>query len=219
MLELFGQPVESYGGQLQATPYNQFGAGGGAFSPSSFAALPGLLQNLPLNATEQALTGGGIQSLGFLQGLQGQGLLEQAGAALGGMFDPQAQIALARRGFEQETLPTILERAPGFSSSDLQRELTKGGVDLETQIAALTQQSGLQAAALAPQLAAAIGTNLFDQASAALGYGQLGRDFIREQSPSGDAFRTLAALQSLTTPALTTFGKGSQSSKGGGFWG
>src|SRR5262245_31050234 len=84
--------------------------------------------------------GGGLQGLGLAAALQAQGLLSQGGEALAGQLaGPEAAIAQARRSFSQETLPSILERAPGFSSSDLQRELTRAGTDLETNIAALRE--------------------------------------------------------------------------------
>lgn len=218
VLELFGSPVTSAAGQLQTVPYQQFGEGGGVFSPESFASLSGLMTNIPQNPVETAALG--TQGLGFLAGLQSQGLLNQGAQALTQQLaGPEAAIAQARRGFSQETLPAILERAPGFSSSDLQRELSRAGVDLETNVAALRDQNLTQLLGLAPGYAQALGTNLFDQAAATLGFGQLGRDFMREVSPSGDAFRTLSAIQSLTGPAITSYAQGSQSSKGGGFWG
>ena len=212
-----GQPVAS-GGQFQPTA---FGGAGSAFTPESFAALPGLLQNFPMTGTEQAITGGGLQQAGFLSGLQSQDLLRQGAAALPALLEtePTAAIAAARRGFSQETVPTILERAPGFSSSDLQRELSRAGVDLDTNIAALREANlgrvGQTVQGL-PQFAQAFGSNLLDQAAQVLGFGQLGREFMQDVGPAGDAFRVLSALQSLTGPALTNFQFGSQKSKSGG---
>jgi len=174
-----------------------------------------------MTGTEQAITGGGLQQAGFLSGLQSQDLLRQGAAALPALLEtePTAAIAAARRGFSQETVPTILERAPGFSSSDLQRELSRAGVDLDTNIAALREANlgrvGQTVQGL-PQFAQAFGSNLLDQAAQVLGFGQLGREFMQDVGPAGDAFRVLSALQSLTGPALTNFQFGSQKSKSGG---
>ena len=223
LMSLFGTGVESGGGQYTQVPYQQFGQGQGAFSPQSFAALPGLLQNQPLTGVESAILGaqgggfgGGIQGMGLQNALTSQDLLNRTAGAL--TIEPEAAIAQARRGFTQDTLPAILERAPGFSSSDLQREMTRAGVDLETNIGALRDAHQLALAQTVPQLAQSVGTNLLDQASQVLGFGQLGRELVRETGPAGDAFRVLTALQSLTTPALTQLSTGDAKSKGGGFW-
>lgn len=279
LLSLFGGQPQVSGGQFVPTAF-----GGGAFDPSMFGALPGLLQNQPLSGVEQfilgaqptpgfqlpsgagAVTGaaptplgtatasgstpkgggaapqvgqagvapgqpaglspeqlaaagggafgGGLQGLGLQAALQSQGLLQQGATALSGQLQgPEAAIALARRGFQEQTLPGILERAPGFSSSDLQRELTRGGVDLETNISALREAGISQAIQQTPGYAQALGTNLLDQASQVLGFGQLGREMIRDVSPAGDAFRVLTALQSITTPAITSQGVGSSKGK------
>lgn len=213
---LFGSPSTTSGGQYQP---QGFAGPGALFTPQSFAALPGLLQNIPLNATEQQAIG--LQGQGLQNAIGSQNLLQQGAAALPALLEtnPTASIAAARRGFSQETLPAILERAPGFSSSDLQRELTRAGTDLETNIAALKEANlgrvGQVVQGL-PQFAQAYGSNLLDQAAQTLGFGQIGRDLMRETSPAGDAFRVLAALQSLTGPALSNLQSGgsSQSSKG-----
>ena len=211
LLSLFGGQPTVRAGQFQPTA---FGGEGASFTPQSFGALPGLLQNLPLSGAESFLTSPGFQGLGVQAGLQSQGLLQQGASALSGQLQgPEAAIAAARRGFQQEILPAILERAPGFSSSDLQRELTRGGVDLETNIAALREAGISGAIGQVPGFAQALGTNLLDQASQVLGFGQLGREMIREVSPAGDAFRVLAALQSLTSPAITSAGFGGSKSK------
>ena len=217
LLSLFGNQPITQGGQFGLQNQQTFGESGGVFSPQSFAALPGLLQNMPMTSTEQLVTGGGIQGLGLQGALQSQGLLEQGAGALSQQLQgPEAAIAQARRGFTQETVPDILERAPGFSSSDLQRELTRGGVDLETNIAALRESSQSNAIGQVPGYAQALGSNLLDQAAQVLGFGQLGRDMIREVSPAGDAFRVLTALQSLTSPALTNISSGQQKNKSTG---
>lgn len=206
LFSLFG-PQAGVGGQGYVP--TGFGTPGSAFTPESFGALPGLLQNRPANPIEQFLAGGGLQGSALGGALQGQDLLQQGANALPALLqtEPTAAIAAARRGFSQETLPAILERAPGFSSSDLQRELTRGGVDLETNIAALREANlgrvGQTVAGL-PAYAQALGTNLLDMAAQNLGFGQVGREFLNEVSPAGDAFRVLAALQSLTGPALTS---------------
>jgi len=220
LMSLFGTNVQTEGGQYQPTAYQQFGQSG-AFTPQSFGALPGLLQNFPMTNTESSITGGGVQNLGFLSGLQSQNLLQQGANTLPALLEtnPAASIAAARRGFTEETIPAILERAPGFSSSDLQRELARSGTDLETNIAALKEQNlgrvGQVVEGL-PAFAQAFGSNLLDQAANVLGFGQVGRDFMREQSPAGDAFRVLSALQSLTGPALTSFSTGQQKNKSTG---
>ena len=212
LLDLFGGNVIASGGQFFPTSFGQ----GGAFSPQSFAALPGLLQNQPLTGVEQSILGaqgggfgGGIQGLGMQAGLQAQGLLEQGAAALPALLEtnPAASIAAAQRSFKEDTLPAILERAPGFSGSDLQRELTRAGVDLQTNIAALKEANlgrvGQVVAGL-PGYAQAYGQNLFDSATQALGFGQLGRQLVMENTPAGDAFRVLTALQGLTGSAITS---------------
>ena len=153
----------------------------------------------------QTVFGGGVQGQALLAALQGQGLLEQAGTTVSELLEgPEAAVRLARRGFEQETIPAILERAPGFSSSDLQREVTRAGADLDAQIAALREQTRGSAAALAPTIAQAIGSNLLDQTANILGFGQLGREFVRDVSPAGDALRMLTIFQGLTGQAITT---------------
>lgn len=205
-----GQPIAS-GGQFIPTG---FGGEGSAFTPQSFAALPGLMQNIPATGAESFLTSPEFQGLATQQGLMSQGLLNQgAGVLSEQLAGPQAAIALARRGFSEETLPAILERAPGFSSSDLQRELTQAGTDLETQIAALREAGQSKALSQVPGFAQAVGTNLLDQASQVLGFGQLGREFMREVGPAGDAFRVLTALQTLTGPALSQLQLGSSKGK------
>lgn len=215
IISLFGGNPTVSGGQFVPTTFGQ----GGGFSPQSFGALPGLLQNLPLTGAEQTITSPQFQQLGLQNALQAQGLLQQGAAAIPDLLnaDPTAAIAKARQQFSQETLPSILERAPGFSSSDLQRELGRAGTDLETNIAALREAGlgqRLQTAATAiPQFAQSLGTSLLDNASQVLGFGTLGRDLIRETSPAGDAFRVLTALQSLTTPAITSQGFGTSKGK------
>lgn len=220
LISLFGGQPIAKGGQFRPTAF----AEGGLFSPESFAALGGLLQNQPLTGVEQSILGaegggfgGGLQAAGLGTALQSQRLLGLGAQALPALLEtePTASIAAARRGFTQETIPSILERAPGFSSSDLQRELTRGGVDLETNVAALREANlgrvGQVVEGL-PGFAQAFGSNLLDQAAQVLGFGQLGRELVREVSPAGDAFRVLSALQSLFGgPALT--GTGSTSSK------
>jgi len=221
LFNLFGGQPNVNRGMYVPTSY---GGDNAAFTPQSFGALPGLLQNQPLTGTESAILGaqnggfgGGIQSLGLQNALTSQDLLNQGAATIPALLqtDPTAQIAQAKRQFAQETMPSILEQAPGFSSSDLQRELTKAGVDLQTNIAALKEQNlgrvGQVVSAL-PGYAQAQGSNLLDQASQVLGFGTLGRQFTMEQSPAGDAFRVLTALQSLTGPGL--IGGGSTSSQG-----
>lgn len=210
LLSLFGGAPQVRGGQFQPTAF----AGPGAlFTPESFSALPGLLANQPLTPVESFLTGGSIQGPALAAALQGQGLLQQAAGAVPALLEtePTAAIAAARRGFTEETIPAILERAPGFSSSDLQRELARAGTDLELGVAALREANlGRVGATVAqlPQFTQALGTNLLDQASQILGYGQLGRELVRETSPAGDAFRVLVALQSLTGPGITQFQTG-----------
>lgn len=217
LLSLFGGNTQVSGGQFQPTTFGQ----GGIFSPQSFGALGGLLENMPANPTEQALTGGGVQNAAFGGALQGQQLLQQGAGAIPALLEtePTAAIAAARRGFSQDTVPAILERAPGFSGSDLQRELTRAGVDLETGIGALREANLGRVAQTVqglPAYAQALGSNLLDQAANALGFGQLGREFMREVSPAGDAFRVLSAFQALTGPGLTQFQVGSSKSKSGG---
>jgi hypothetical protein len=182
------------------------------FGPESFQALGGLLNNIPISGAEQALLGPGGAQDQALEGIaQSQALLQQGGESLAELLDPQASVAAARREFEEGTLPAILERAPGFSSSDLQRELTRGGTDLETNVAALRQAGLGQFLQTAPAFARALGTQGLDQAAQVLGFGELGRQFIRNVSPAGDAFRTLAALQSLTGPGVTGTSQGTSS--------
>ena len=206
LYSLFGGQPNVNRGMYVPTSY---GGDNAAFTPQSFGALPGLLQNQPLTGVESAILGaqnggfgGGIQALGLQNALSSQDLLNQGAATIPALLqtDPTAQIAQAKRQFQQETLPTIMEQAPGFSSSDLQRELTKAGVDLQTNIAALKEQNlgrvGQVVSAL-PGYAQTQGSNLLDQASQILGFGTLGRQFVTEQSPAGDAFRTLSALQSI----------------------
>ena len=219
---LFGGSPTVTSGQFVPTTFGQ----GGVFNPQSFSALSGLLQGQPLTGTEQGILGaqgggfgGGIQALGLQNALTAQGLLNQGAALIPQLLnaDPTAAIAQARSQFSQETIPQILERAPGFSSSDLQRELARGGTELETNIAAL-REAGLgqrlqTALTGVPAFAQAVGTNLLDQASQILGFGQLGRELVRDASPAGDAFRVLTALQSLTGPALTTQGFGTSKQK------
>ena len=222
-----GNPVVSAQGQFVPTSFGQ----GGVFSPAMFSSLTGLLQGQPLTGTEQSILGaqgggfgGGIQALGLQNALTAQGLLNQGAAILPQLLnaDPTAAIAQARQQFGQETIPAILERAPGFSSSDLQRELARGGTELETNIAALREAGMSQRLNTAlsgiPAFAQAVGTNLLDQASQVLGFGQLGRELVRDTSPAGDAFRVLTALQSLTGPALTQTSQAHQTAKSGGFF-
>jgi len=154
---------------------------------------------------------GGFQDLALASALQGQSLLGRTAESL--TLEPTAAIAQARRSFEQEAIPSILERAPGFSSSDVQRELFRAGADVETQVGALRDAHQLALAQTVPQFAEALGTNLLTRATDILGFGSLGREFVRETGPAGDAFRTLTALQSLTGPGFTTFGTGSSKSK------
>jgi hypothetical protein len=193
--------------------------------PSPFAPLPGFAAGPvpdPLDFLTTEVTPGnqafgqnvGFQDLALAAALQSQGLLQQGADVVSDLLQgPDAAIDLARRGFTEETLPDILERAPGFSSSDLQRELTRAGTDLETNIAALRETTQAQLAQGLPAFANAFGTNLLEQGAQLLGFGQLGRQLITETSPAGDAFRVLSALQGLTGPALTNVGLGSQRSK------
>lgn len=194
-----------------------FGGEGALFNEETFNALPGLLQNFPMTGTEQAITGGGAQAFGAQNAFGAQGLLQQGANALPALLEtePTAAIAAARRGFTQETVPSILERAPGFSSSDLQRELTRAGVDLETGIGAMREANLGRVAQTVqglPAFAQAFGGQFLDQMAGVLGFGQLGREFMRDVSPAGDAFRVLTMLQSLTGPALTQSSKGKSSS-------
>ncbi len=157
-----------------------------------------------------------LGSLMATEGLFGRGDEAYRDALAG----PEAAIAMARRGFTEETMPAILERAPGFSSSDLQRELTRGGTDLDTEIAAMREQFRLDALGGLPAYTEARRSNLLSGASDILGMGSAGREFIRDVSPAGDAFRTLEMLQSLTGPSLASWGRSSQQSKSGsGLWG
>lgn len=223
--QLFGGNVKAAGGQFIPTAFGATGPNGptgAVFTPEMFSGLTGLLQSRPATGVEQFLTGPDYQKLALGGALQSQDILSQGAAALPALLqtDPTAAIAQARRGFTQETLPAILERAPGFSSSDLQRELTRGGVDLETNVAALREQNLGRVAQTVqglPAFAQALGTNLSDQASQLLGLGTLGREFLQDVSPAGDAFRTLSMLQSLFGgPGLTQRGIGSSQSKQGG---
>lgn len=224
LLDLFGGNVTTKKGQFIPTSFGE----GGLFSPESFGAIGGLMQNQPLTGVERAMLGidpsgafggGTLQELGLGQALLSQGVLNAGVGALPALLEtePTAAINLARREFQQDTLPAILERAPGFSSSDLQRELTRAGVDLETNVAALREANlgrvGQTVLGL-PGFAQAVGSNLLDQAAQVLGFGSLGREFVRETSPAGDAFRTLTALQSLMG-GLTQQGSSSSKQMGG----
>src|SRR5262245_6390090 len=83
LLSLFGgQPVAS-GGQFIPTA---FGGAGSSFTPQSFGALPGLLQNIPQTGTEQFLTSPDFQSMALGQIGAGQGLLSQGASTLGGLL-------------------------------------------------------------------------------------------------------------------------------------
>ena len=163
----------------------------------------------------------GFQDLALGSLMATEGLFERGDTAYQSALEgPEAAVALARRGFTEETMPAILERAPGFSSSDLQRELTRGGTDLDTEIAAMREQFRLDALGGLPAYTEARRSNLLSGASDILGMGSAGREFIRDVSPAGDAFRTLEMLQSLTGPSLASFGRSSQQSKSGsGRWG
>ncbi len=163
----------------------------------------------------------GFQELALADLMTTQGLFQQGDEALeAALSDPTAAIALARRGFTQETVPDILERAPGFSSSDLQRELTRAGVDLDTNVAALREQYRQDALAGLPGYAEARRQNLLSGAADILGLGQAGREFLRDTSEAGDAFRVLEMFQILTGPSLATAGSGTSRSKSGsGLWG
>ena len=221
LFNLFGgQPRVNRGEYIPSS----YGGPGALFTPQSFGALPGLLQNQPLTGVEQSILGaqnggfgGGVQGLAASNALMSQDILNQGAAAIPALLqtDPTAQIAQAKRQFQQETLPTILERSPGWSSSDLQRQLTQAGTDLGVNIAALKEQNlgrvGQVVSSL-PSYAQAQGSNLLDQMSQVLGFGTLGRQFAMEQSPAGDAFRVLTALQSLTGPSM--IGGGATSSQG-----
>lgn len=214
LFSLFG------GAGLGAQGYvpSAFGGEGAAFRPEMFSALPGLLTNIPQTPSESAILEGG-QAAGLGRALGADRLLGLGAEALPALLqtEPTAAIAAARRGFTQETIPAILERAPGFSSSDLQRELTRAGTDLETGIAALREANlgrvGQTVAGL-PAFAEAVGTGLVNNLAQVLGFGTLGRDFMREVSPAGDAFRVLSALSALSEgPALVQFGQGTSKSK------
>lgn len=181
------------------------GGAGGFIDPAQFTTY----QDIPGGSIFGA--NAGFQDLALQGALQGQELLSRTAGALD--IEPTGAINQARRSFEQETMPEILERAPGFSSSDVQRELFRAGADVETQVAALRDQHQLALAQTIPQFSQALGTNLLSRASDILGFGSLGREFVRETGPAGDAFRTLTALQSLTGPGFTTFGTGSSKSK------
>ena len=221
LYSLFGGDPRVSRGQYMPT---SFGGPNAAFNTSSFGNITGLLQNQPLTSVEQGILGaqnggfgGGVQGMAVQNALQSQDLLNQGAAAIPALLqtDPTAQIAQAKRQFQQETLPTILERSPGWSSSDLQRQLTQAGTDLGVNIAALKEQNlgrvGQVVSSL-PGYAQAQGSNLLDQMSQVLGFGTLGRQFAMEQSPAGDAFRVLTALQSLTGPSM--IGGGATSRQG-----
>ena len=223
LLNLFGAPTTVTKGQF--VPSANVGTSGGVFSPQSFNALGGLMQNQPLSGAEQTIFGvnpsvgtygsaPGFQDIATQGALQGNQYLQSLGQELAGNVSGQAAEALARRQFQQQTIPTILERAPGFSSSDLQRNLFTAGTDLETQIAAQHQAGLMQMAQVAPTFADALSTGLLNNASQIAGFGQLGRQMVTDVSPAGDAFRVLTALQSLTGPGLTTSGQGSSKSTG-----
>lgn len=247
--ELFGGGVGVHNGQF--VPTALFGGlpgnrpFGGVFNAGSFAPIGDLLNNQPLTSSESSILGAGAGPDGTpafgvnpgFQDLAAQGLFgdtqtqrdifSQAVSTLPALLDtePDAAIAAARREFSQDTVPAILERAPGFSSSDLQRELVRGGVDLDTNVAALREANlgrVAQTVAGIPDFANAVGgqsSSLIDRAGDILGFGQLGREFLRETSPAGDAFRVLAALQSLTGPAITTESEGSGKQKSVGVLG
>lgn len=215
--QLFGGNVKAAGGQFMPTSFNE----GGVFSPQSFAALPGLLQNMPASGAESAVLGGGFQNamLGSLLG--SQGLLESGASQIPSLLstDPTAQIAQARYDFSNSTLPAILERAPGFSSSDLQREATRAGTELGLGIAALREGERERVGNLLsaiPGYAQALGSNLGQGGADLLAFGQGGREFARDIGPAGDAFRVLEMLQSLTGPGTTNVSLGSQRSASGG---
>lgn len=216
LLNLFGGNVGVKGSQYVP---RSFGGEGATFTPESFSALPGLLQNIPMTGAESFLTSGAFQNAALGGIGASQDVLSQGAAALPALLEtnPAASIAQARRQFSQETLPAILERAPGFSNSDLQRELTRGGVDLETNIAAMKEASlgrvGQMVQAL-PGYAEALGNSAVNSAAQLLGYGTSAREFMRETSPAGDAFRVLSMLQSLTGPSVTQAGKGGSKSVG-----
>jgi hypothetical protein len=53
-----------------------------------------------------------------------------------------------------------------------------------------------------------------DTASQNLGFGQIGRELVRDTSPAGDAFRVLSMIQSLTSPAITSQSAGKSKSTG-----
>jgi hypothetical protein len=215
LLSLFGANPKMAGGQFVAGS-DPFSAGS-AFTPGSFGALTGLMQNRPATGTESMLAGPDFQGFAAQQALGTQGLFQQGAAALPALLetDPTASIAAAKRQFTEETVPGILERAPGFSSSDLQRELTRGGTDLGTNIAAMKEANlgrvGQVVQGL-PAFAGAMGSNLLDQASQLLGFGQLGREFLTEVSPAGDALRTLTALQAISGQGYSSRGFGQNKS-------
>jgi hypothetical protein len=218
LLNLFGQPTKVAGGQFVASG-PEAGTGGGVFG-NAFNNLAGLLTPRPATALETQIAGGGGQEAGLAAAFGAQGLLGQGAAALPALLqtDPTASIAAARRSFTQDTLPAILEKAPGFSSSDLQRELLRSGTDLETNIAALKEANlgrvGQVVSGL-PAFTQAYGGQLMDNLSNVLGFGQVGRQFLQDTSAAGDAFRTLSMIQSLFQPgALTSRAQGSSKSTG-----
>jgi len=70
-------------------------------------------------------------------------LLQQGATAM----EPGAMETLARRGFEEETLPSIAERFTGMGgqrSSAFQGALGRAGAGLEEQLAGLRSQMGMQ---------------------------------------------------------------------------
>lgn len=93
--------------------------------------------------------------------------------ALGQLQDPQAGFqpiaAEARRGFQEQTIPSIAERftgmgAGGQRSSAFAGELGQAGAGLESQLAALGSQFGQRQQELAQQLAGLGLTPQFTQA-------------------------------------------------------
>ena len=66
---------------------------------------------------------------------------------------------------------------------------------------------------MAPTIAQAIGSNLLDQTANILGFGQLGREFVRDVSPAGDALRMLTIFQGLTGQAVTAQQSGGSSGR------
>ena len=172
---IVGQLASQFqGGQLQGlTPFQGIRPGEVPFGPlqqQAFGLAGGLAPGI----------GAGLdlfgQTLGQFDPTQGQGFLGQAGQALGaGLgFDPTQDILrafepsrqLARRGFEETTVPFLLERfgATSGPSGPLNRALAEAGTGLELGLSAQTapfigqaalQQPGLQfqGAGLGGQLA------------------------------------------------------------------